>query len=229
MSAEARSAALRLSTAEGPVELGVSAAVFDCDGLLVDSESVWLEMISAWLADRGVAGAAAADFHGLSVDDTATRLAALPQVRGDAAAVAAELTRRYSQLLQEGTEPMPGAVEVFTGLASAVPTAVASNGLRPDVRLMLRASGLWETAQAVCTVDEVASGKPAPDLYREACRRLGVAPEEAAAFEDSAAGASAAMAAGLTVVGVNADPDVSLPCHHRLTALTAVELAAAAG
>ncbi|WP_120005948.1 HAD family hydrolase [Nesterenkonia muleiensis] len=219
-----RHALLHLDTTAGPAEIRISAAVFDCDGLLVDSESIWLNMISDWLAEHQTPQAQAEDFLGLSVDDTAGRLAEHFTSEDEAGAIANQLTHRYSSLLGAGVSPMPGAVRLFSALAKQVPVAVASNGLRVDVTAMLSNSGLMDLAQAVFTLEDVAAGKPAPDLYEQACQHLGAERKQAVAFEDSPAGAQAALAAGLLVVGVNANPQIKLPCTHRVESLDHIRL-----
>lgn len=218
---------LRLATGEGAEELDVDGAVFDCDGLLVDSESIWLQMIREWLDEWGVQDEPE-NYLGLSVDDTAERLSA---ARGEASSrsrLTEELTARYSGLLAGGVSPMPGAVELVTSLARRIPVAVASNGLRHDVRSMLGESPLLGAAHTVCTLEDVAVGKPAPDLYLAACDRLGLEPRRAVAFEDSPAGARAALAAGLAVVGVNPDVEVELPVSLRLRGLDQVSICSSA-
>lgn len=226
---------LRLITAEGGVEISARAAVFDCDGLLIDSESLWLQMVDTWLAEHDIQDFPAERLLGLSVHDAAARLSRVISAQGlsgesvsaaepaeRAPTLAAELTRRYSALLSSGVEPMPGAVALFTSLASQVPVAVASNGLRNDVTAMLADAALLSEAHTVCTVEDVNAGKPAPDLYLHACERLGVAPEHTVALEDSPAGAQAASAAGLLVIGVNSDPSVQLQCRWRLASLDSI-------
>lgn len=275
---------LQLETDEGVRQLQVAGAVFDCDGLLVDSESIWLQMLREWLAERGLAGQEAAgdesgtsesgisgsstsesgtaesgtaqpgtvqpstaqsstaqsstaqsgavqpgaarpeDFLGLSVDDTAARLAELTGSASSAEEIVAQLTERYSALLAEGVKPMPGAVELISELAARVPVAVASNGLRQDVTAMLEQVGILEKVRTVCTLDDVLYGKPEPELYLTAVGRLGVAPECAVAFEDSPAGAESALRAGLTVVGVNHSETVLLPKTYRLNDLHQVSV-----
>ncbi|GAB3194248.1 HAD family hydrolase [Nesterenkonia suensis] len=206
------------------------AVIFDCDGLLVDSESVWMELIASWLpqgtptADTAdTADTALEDFRGLGVDESARRLAELLGSPASAAGIESKLTARYSSLLAEGVRPMPGAVELVEALSGVVPLAVASNGLRADVLAMLADVGILERVDVVRTLDDVAAGKPAPDLYLAAAAALGVAPEQTVAFEDSPAGSRAAQAAGTTVIGVNADTGVELACALRLTRLTDVE------
>ncbi|WP_119696821.1 HAD family hydrolase [Microbacterium halotolerans] len=208
-----------LVVADGSVQMTASAAVFDCDGILVDSESIWLQLISEVLAH--VTDTDPEQFHGLSVDDTATGIAAL--TGAEPSAVRADLVRRYSARLTPGVAPMPGAIALVTRLAAAVPVAVASNGLRADVEMMLDSIGLLDTVHVVRTLSDVASGKPAPDLYLDAARLLGVEPGGTIAFEDSPAGSRAARAAGMTVIGVNADPAVTLDCDARFSSLTDID------
>lgn len=229
---------LHLDTAEGLYELEVSGAVFDCDGLLVDSESIWLQMLQQWLAEHGADAEGpqalrAEDFLGLSVDDTAARLAeatGAEPAAGERPAreIVVELTRRYSALLAQGVEPMPGAVELISALAARAPVAVASNGLRQDVTAMLEQVGILDKVRTVCTLDDVLCGKPEPELYLTAVGRLGIDPAEAVAFEDSPAGAESARRAGLTVVGVNHSEAVRLPEPYRLSDLRQVSIVDAA-
>lgn len=225
---------LQLETDEGVRELQVAGAVFDCDGLLVDSESIWLQMLQEWLVEQGLAAQEAAgdapsaarpeDFLGLSVDDAAARLAELTGSSSSAEEIVAQLTERYSALLAEGVKPMPGAVELISELAARVPVAVASNGLRQDVTAMLAQVGILEKVRTVCTLDDVLYGKPEPELYLTAVGRLGIPPEYAVAFEDSPAGAESALRAGLTVVGVNHSEGVLLPKTYRLNDLHQVSV-----
>jgi HAD superfamily hydrolase (TIGR01509 family) len=114
-------------------------------------------------------------------------------------------------------EPMPAALELIAELHDlGRPMAVASNSERRLVDLALAGSGLAVSFGAVVAGDEVPNPKPAPDLYLEACRRLGASPEEAVAVEDSPRGAAAARAAGLFVVGIPYLPD--LPVEADLVA-----------
>ncbi|WP_146340143.1 HAD family phosphatase [Nesterenkonia sp. NBAIMH1] len=203
-------------------DLCIQGAVFDCDGLLMDSEDTWLRMLSSWLSEHGRTPEEAERFHGFASADTAERLGELTGL--PAQSTLQEINARYSEMLSDGVELMPGARRLLTELAASVPTAVASNGLRRDVRTMLDSAGLLRSPGAVCTVEDVAAGKPAPDLYLEACERLGVDPAATAAFEDSPAGAQAAAAAGLIVIGVNQDPHLELPCRYRISSLEEVLL-----
>lgn len=222
---------LCFATSAGTVELGISGAVFDCDGLLVDSESVWLEMLQQWLTDHAPGHSmpgtptSPPDFLGLSVYDTAAQLSRLGRPAQPAQSIVEALSQRYSALLSAGVVPMDGAAALLPELARRVPVAVASNGLRDDVLGMLAFSGLEGSLHSVCTVEQVSAGKPAPHLYLEACDRIGIDPADSVAFEDSPAGCQAAGAAGLTVVGVNADAAIELECQIRLSSLEQVSVA----
>ncbi|OUZ12849.1 hypothetical protein BHE97_00330 [Aeromicrobium sp. PE09-221] len=220
---------MHLDSSDGPVRLDVAAVVVDCDGLLMDSESVWLQMVEQWLAEHGECDQDAYDFLGLSVDDTALRLleAAGCSAGGDSIAageLVAALSARYSGLLTAAVRPMPGARELIASLAGTVPIAVASNGSRQDVTRLLDQAGILAMVETVCTIEDVVRGKPAPDIYEAALRRLDVDPMRAVALEDSPHGASAARAAGLTVVGVNPDPTIEIAAHHRLGALDQISV-----
>lgn len=219
-----------LHLSSGAVLRGVRAVIFDCDGVLVDSESVWLDMLAQWHGRRGLDGGDLTRFAGLTAEDTARRL--LDGHRAESresadddvqlAQLTAELNTTYSSLLHEGVAPMPGAVELVTDLACRLPVAVASNGRRIDVESMLDGVGILPRLRGVATVDDVARGKPDPELYLRAADQLGVSPQDCAAFEDSPAGSEAAASAGMMVVGVNPSAEVSLSGHHRLHALTEI-------
>lgn len=211
---------LQLGSDHSAPTVEAAGLVFDCDGLLVDSESIWLDMISSWLAEHSIDPTRGTDFLGLTVGATAHGLArAAGPDAGSPEQITANLTARYSALLREGVYPMPGATEFLRAAAHYVPVAVASNGLRQDVQAMLEDVGVLHLAQAVRTVDDVPHGKPAPDLYLAAAHALQIAPERLVACEDSPTGASAARSAAMTVIGVNPEPFIELPCHYRLGSL----------
>jgi HAD superfamily hydrolase (TIGR01509 family) len=179
------------------------AAVFDMDGLLVDSEPLWV-LAEAELLERHGDRLTAEDVeatHGRSIDDTivayAVRLGGI-----DPDGLRAELMSIMRA--HYGTSPpiRPGARELVRLLAGRIPLAVASNTDVDLVRLALAGAGLLDAFTAVVSGADMARAKPHPAVYLEACRQLGVAPRDAVAFEDSPAGVQAAKAAGLTCVAV---------------------------
>ena len=183
------------------------AAVFDMDGLLLDSErpirDAWLQVAAA-LGVAALTPAAYLDLIGRNHRDSTLRLRAL---FGDAALLAEARQRVDARLAEQfGARPFdlkPGARRLLQILADAgVPCAVATSTAHADARQRLGAAGLLPFFRAVCGGDEVARGKPDPDIYRLAVERLGAAAAHSLAFEDSDHGALAALAAGLGVVVV---------------------------
>lgn len=182
------------------------AAVFDMDGLLLDSER---PIRDAWLdaaAQLGVAlsGADYLDLVGRNERDGTARL---HERTGDPH-LYATLRRHADVLLAErfGTRPFgvkPGARRLLGRLRDAgIPCAVASSTARAEVERRLAATELLPHFRAVCGGDEVAHGKPRPDLYLLAASRLAIEPQRCLAFEDSNFGAQAAIAAALSVIVV---------------------------
>lgn len=194
----------------GPV---FRAAVFDMDGLLLDTER---PVRDAWLSAAAALGVTLgeADYLtlvGLNHVDSGARL--LEFFGGDAARLAAADERVAAQLDEKfGRRPFdlkPGALGLLQALRDArVPCAVASSTHRVEVQRRLRDAGLLDFFAALCGGDEVHRGKPAPELYALALQRLGAAAATTLAFEDSGHGVQAALAAGLAVVAV---PDLKPP------------------
>jgi HAD superfamily hydrolase (TIGR01509 family) len=202
------------------------AAVFDCDGLLVDSAHCW---------ERAYARVAAA--RGRRLDDVRLDRLLGASVARAALLLSADLgapvgTQELGVALRESfaddpPEALPGARELIAGLAGRMPLGVASNGPLAIVAGVLDRLGVLGAFSAVVSAEETERDKPDPDVYLEACRRLAVAPAAAVAFEDSALGARAARGAGLFVVAVPSaggapfDADLIVPSlgDERLRAL----------
>jgi HAD superfamily hydrolase (TIGR01509 family) len=188
------------------VALGRPAGVvFDCDGLLVDTEPSWEDAEAAMFARRGLGLSAdlRAGFIGISSMDAAAKMAALFDEPGTEATLYDELLAAVTGLIERQAAAMPGALAVVAAVrAAGVPVAVASNSPERIVRAALQRAGLADAFDAVVPVESVGRPKPAPDLYLEACRRLGTSPERTVAFEDSVTGLASARGAGLAVVGV---------------------------
>jgi HAD superfamily hydrolase (TIGR01509 family) len=193
------------------------AVVFDLDGLLLDTETLWHEAEIELFRRHGD------EFTwddklaviGTSYDATARYFA---QRLGRPSAAGAELVDEMVDLmherLQREVNGRPGALELvrrLRELPTGIGLAVASNSSRRLVDTALATAGISDAFDAVITSDDVMHAKPAPDIYLEACRRLGVSPADAVALEDSATGIAAAKAAGMTCIAVPqyAETDVS--------------------
>lgn len=183
------------------------AAVFDFDGLLVDSEPGWARAEARLLERHGGVFTAedALATVGRSPDASiAVYGARLGMPEAAWPALKMELLALVADEYRAGFPPLPGAAALVTRLRAAMPVALASNTGREMIAAGLAASPFHDAFPVVVTSDDVVHHKPAPDLYLLACARLGVQPADAVAFEDSPTGVRAAKAAGLTVVAVPA-------------------------
>ena len=192
-----------------PTDGGV---VFDCDGLLLDTEAAWTRAETALFARHGKAFGLREKraLIGTSFPETARRLEMMLDMPGEGAQVVEELIRLAALEFAGGVRPMPGARELVEALKGNRPIGVASNSLRHLLELALRGAGLEDAFDVVLAGDEVADPKPAPDLYLEACRRLESDPAETVALEDTPTGVTAARTAGLYVIGVPSLDGISL-------------------
>jgi HAD superfamily hydrolase (TIGR01509 family) len=184
------------------------AVVFDCDGVLVDSEP---HSVAAWLAVLGPLGhpATAADVAactGLGFLPTRAHLAALGSIPPPAE-LWPLLMSALRASFETGLARFDDAIEAVQELALAgVPLAVASSSPRERLDATLEHAGLIGRFEVTVAGDEVAHGKPAPDVYLAAAAGLGVDAAACLAVEDSGPGAAAAVAAGMRVVGVARRP-----------------------
>jgi HAD superfamily hydrolase (TIGR01509 family) len=190
---------------EGPTGR-ISAAVFDCDGVLVDSESLHARM---WIEALAPLGLRLDErwfdpWIGLSEGEMAGHLRGSMGVDLPAEEIVGRKRRAYREAVEAGRlRAFPGIGEGLERLRRrGLALAVASNGFADVVRLSLERCGLAPWFSRVVGVDEVANGKPAPDIYLEAARRLGTPPGECVVVEDSPAGIRAARAAGCRVLAV---------------------------
>jgi len=190
------------------------AVVFDCDGLLLDTESAWTRAEVELYRRHG------GEFtleHKREMVGTDGETASLMMERhlglpGQGARLRVELLELVLEEVARSAPPRPGALELVAALRGAgVPIGLASNSPRRFVELALGVAGLTESFDCVLSAEDVARPKPAPDIYAESCRRLGVDPAAAVALEDSPTGVAAAKAAGMTVIGVPSLPGVHLP------------------
>ncbi|NUW32114.1 HAD family phosphatase [Nonomuraea sp. SMC257] len=206
----------------------MQAALFDMDGLLVDTEKVWLEIETAVMARLGTAWSAEHQAHllGGSMERT---VAYMLEVSG--ADLPPETLWRWMVdgmvgALAEGVHVMPGAAELLDGLrAEGVPVALVTSSLRDIADAVLKAVGR-ERFDAVVTADDVTRTKPDPEPYLTAARLLGVQPVRCVVLEDSPTGVAAATAAGCAVVAVpSVLPVEPAPGRLVVSSLTEVTIA----
>ena len=194
--------------AEHPVGTALAAVVFDCDGLLVDTEPCWSRAEAALFRAHGHEFGVEQKklVIGRTVEGVGTVMADYFNRPGDGPALASELLMRVTRELEVGAAALPGAVDLVRACAERVPVAVASNSPRTLLDTTLRTAGLTDLLPVSFAADEVADPKPAPDLYLAACSALGSFPSACVAFEDSRTGVTAARAAGLRVITVPSLP-----------------------
>jgi HAD superfamily hydrolase (TIGR01509 family) len=201
-----------------PVSEAIAAVVFDLDGVLVDSESVWdaarREVVSRnggrWKADgtRAMMGMSSPEWSRYLHDQLGVPLE--PQRINEL--VVAALLDQYRRRLPL----LPGAVAAVRRLADRWPLGLASSSNRPVIDAVLERAGLSDCFAVTVSGEEVAAGKPAPDVYLAAARRLAVDPADAVAVEDSTNGMRAAAAAGMVVI---ASPNREYPPEPDALAL----------
>ncbi|HEU4655960.1 MAG TPA: HAD family phosphatase [Capillimicrobium sp.] len=191
------------------------AVIFDCDGLLVDSETAWTRAERVLYARRGVEFT---EDHKRELLGTSPVVAQAAVERhlglepGEGASMHEELHELALIEVARHAPPMPGATELVAALRRrGTPIGLASNSPVALVEGALRAGGFTDAFDAVVSAQEVERPKPAPDVYLEACRRLGADPASCVALEDSPTGVAAARAAGLFVVGVPSMSGIELP------------------
>ncbi len=180
------------------------AVIFDCDGLLLDTETLWSGIERDWCAANGVPYGAEVKHAliGTTPLGTAEILAGLSGRVNDAVQILDELDGMERARSAQGIDAMPGARELVDVVAARVPVYVASNGGPESLPRHLAAAGFADLVDLCVGQADVARGKPAPDLYLEAARRVGVAPGRCAAIEDSATGMASAREAGMYVIAV---------------------------
>jgi HAD superfamily hydrolase (TIGR01509 family) len=201
----------------------IEAVVFDLDGLLIETEEIWDEVREEIVRERGGRWTETAqrDMMGMSSTEWSRYMHEVLGVP-DAPERNNELVvERMAERYRSSLPLLPGAVEAVQRIAARWPLGVASSSNRPLIALVLELSGLASQFQAVVSSEEVARGKPAPDVYLEAARRLGVNPSRAAAVEDSDAGIRSATAAGMRVVAI---PNRSFPPSEEAVELADVVL-----
>ncbi|WCB92033.1 Hexitol phosphatase B [Baekduia alba] len=190
-----------------------AAVVFDNDGLLLDTEEAWTRAETELFRRHGSTFTYEhkRDLIGSSHAIAAGKLEVMLGQPGGGVALMDELHALVMLEAAQDVEPRPGAVALVDALnAAGIPVAVASNSQRAFLDLVLGAAGVADKFGVTVAGDEVPNPKPWPDIYLEACRRLGADPADSVGLEDSPTGAQAAKAAGLTVIGVPYLPDIEI-------------------
>jgi HAD superfamily hydrolase (TIGR01509 family) len=207
--------------------IDVDAVVFDCDGLLAETEAGWTRAETAIFRDHGH------DFGpeqkqlliGGTLASGGEAMAAYFGLPGTGPALAARLADLVWQELAAGAPALPGARDLAGTLRDrGIPIAVASNSPRRFVDAALSSAGLEDLFEVVVSADDVERAKPAPDLYLTACTRLSARPERSVAFEDSRTGVASARAAKMFIVGVPSMPGAALDADVTYDSLAHVEL-----
>jgi HAD superfamily hydrolase (TIGR01509 family) len=192
------------------------AVIFDNDGLLLDTEEAWTR------AERALFGRRGREFTtehkraliGSSRSTAAIKLETMLERPGEGEALMDELHERVMAEVLVGVPPRPGALRLLSRLTDAgMPLAVASNSERVFVERTLAGAGLLKDGpfRTIGSAEDVLRPKPAPDIYLEACRRLGAEPALSVALEDSPIGVASAGAAGMFVIGVPYLSDTQMP------------------
>jgi HAD superfamily hydrolase (TIGR01509 family) len=203
--------------------VNVAAVVFDLDGVLVDSEQVWDDARRELVAE-----------HGGTWNDDATRammgMSSLEwsrymhdelQLDLEPGEISAAVVKKLDDLYRRELPLLPGARETVRAVGARFPLGLASSSNREVIDLVLDLAGLTAEFGATVSSEEVPRGKPAPDVYLEAARRLGVEAAECAAVEDSTNGLRSAAAAGMTVIAL---PNTAFPPDEEALRLAAVVL-----
>jgi HAD superfamily hydrolase (TIGR01509 family) len=195
----------------------IEAVVFDLDGVLIQTEEIWDDVRETFVRERGgrydekaqraMMGMSSTEWSRYIHDDLG--VADPPDAIND------EVVRRMESRYRERLPLIPGGREAVARLAARRPLGLASSSNRRLIDLVLELAGLARFFGATVSSEEVARGKPAPDVYLEAVRRLGVPAERCAAVEDSHSGIASAKAAGMRVIAI---PNPSYPPDERALA-----------
>jgi len=188
----------------------IQAVIFDLDGVLMDSERLAFQAWSHWVHLHGGV-LSEEDFPrmiGLMAEETAIYVMEQSGLTFDIAESSAWAWEWVLDRLREGCAPLPGAAELLHALsARGYPLAIASNAIAGYIDEALAGLGLLDYFPVRVSVDDVAQGKPAPDVYLAAAARLGLEPQRCLAIEDSRVGMQAASAAGMRVIVVPGEYD----------------------
>ena len=199
------------------------AVVFDLDGVLLDSELVWDEAKRELVAERGGrwTETASRDMLGMSSTEWSEYMRDELRVPLEAPEIDRDVVARLLERYRRRPPFLPGAREAVERIGDVWPLGLASSSNRVVIDTVLDALGVADRFTTTVSSEEVGRGKPAPDVYLEAARRLGVAPEDAVAIEDSANGIRSAHGAGMRIVAI---PNPHFPPDDEALGLADVTL-----
>jgi HAD superfamily hydrolase (TIGR01509 family) len=202
----------------------IEAVVFDMDGVLVDSEQVWDDVRERLARERGGRwhDRAQADMMGMSSPEWSRYMHERIGLPESPQEINDEVVRRMLDRYRDDLPLLDGAVEAVRRLAAEFRLAVASSSNRPLIEAVLAGADIADAFAVTVSSEEVERGKPAPDVYLEAARRLAAPPDRCAAIEDSSNGLRAAHAAGMRVLAL---PNAHYPPSPDALALADVVLA----
>ena len=182
----------------------MEAVVFDLDGVLLDSEQVWDEVREQLARERGGRwhDRAQRDMMGMSSTEWSTYMSDVIGLAEPPGEINREVVSRLATRYRRHLPAIPGAHDAVERLAARWPLGLASSSNRELIYLVLELLSVKDLFAAMVSSEEVARGKPAPDVYLEAAHRLGVDPAKTAAVEDSHNGILAAKAAGMRVLAI---------------------------
>ena len=188
----------------------IDAVVFDLDGVILQTEEVWDEVRGRYVVEQGgrYDEEAQRAMMGMSAPEWSRYLHEELGVPRTPEQISADIVRLMEARYRDELPLIPGAREAVERLAGRWPLGLASSSNRPLIDAALELSGLDRFFTATVSSEEVARGKPAPDVYLEAARRLGVDPERCVAVEDSHSGIRSAKSAGMRVIAI---PNRSFP------------------
>ena len=197
-----------------------AAIIFDLDGVLLDSEQRWNEAKEALVREAGGTWLEEAPevMMGMSSPEWSAYLRDDLGVQRGLDAINDDVVRRMHESYEDGLPLLPGALETVRALAARWPLGLASSSNREIIDVFLERSGVGDLFGATVSSEQVARGKPAPDVYLETARRLDVDPRACVAIEDSSNGERAAHAAGMPVI---AAPNPHYPPGDDALALAA--------
>jgi HAD superfamily hydrolase (TIGR01509 family) len=196
----------------------IGAVVFDLDGVLLASEEVWDSVRERYVRERGgrYDGEVQRAMMGMSAPEWSRYLHDDAGVPDDPETINRDVVVRMLEAYRSELPLLPDAAATVRRTAAAFPLALASSSNRELFEEVLELAGLADCFRATVSSEEVVRGKPAPDVYLEAARRLRVEPTHCAAVEDSHAGIRSAKSAGMRVVAI---PNPSYPPDGEALAL----------